>query len=373
MTIQKPTTLAQKPMIGLMSGTSLDGIDAVLCAPDQPGMPLLASAHLEIPSRLRQELLALNQAGPDELRRSALASQQLARCYAEVVRTLLEAGGLAAADVAAIGCHGQTVRHQPADGYTLQLVDAALLTELTGITTVTNFRSRDVAAGGQGAPLVPAFHAAAFQHAALGRAVVNIGGFANITLLRAGQPTRGHDCGPGNALMDGWILQQLRERFDRDGLWARSGTVLPALLEQLLAHPFFMRRPPRSTGREDFNLAWLTSHATVAQARPEDVQRTLLELTACAIALDVHTARPRVDEIYLCGGGAANRLLVERLRELLSPLPVLGTSTLGMDEQWVEAIAFAWLAAQCLQGLPGNLPEVTGARGPRVLGAIYPA
>ena len=373
MTTQKPTTLAQKPVIGLMSGTSLDGIDAVLCAVDQPGMPLLHSAHLDLPAGLRQELLALNQAGPDELRRAALASQQLARCYAELVAMLLDNSGHAAADVAAIGCHGQTVRHQPADGYTLQLVDGALLAELTGITTVTNFRARDVAAGGQGAPLVPAFHAAAFQHAALGRAVVNIGGFSNITLLVPGHPTRGHDCGPGNALLDSWILLHQRERYDRDGVWARSGQLLPGLLAELLAHPFFLRAPPRSTGREDFNLDWLTSRSQVPGARPEDVQRTLLELSARAIAADVRAARPPVNEVYLCGGGAANRFLVERLRELLAPLPVLGTRALGMDEQDVEAQAFAWLAAQCLRGLPGNLPEVTGARGPRVLGAIYPA
>lgn len=373
MGITKHASLAQKPAIGLMSGTSLDAIDGVLADFGSARMRLLASASLPIPAALRQELLALNQAGPDELRRAALAANQLSRLYAQVVGMLTAQAGCAAADVGAIGCHGQTVRHQPQDGYTLQLVNGALLCELTGITTVSDFRSRDVAAGGQGAPLVPAFHDAAFADARIPRAIVNIGGFANISLLVPGQPARGWDCGPGNALLDAWMWQHRGESFDRNGLWAASGVVLPELLDECLGHPFFQRPPPRSTGREEFNLAWLQSCRHAQAGRPEDVQRTLLELTAVAIADAVRGQNPAVEEVYLCGGGARNRLLSQEIARLLRPLPVATTEALGMAEDQVEAFAFAWLARQALLGLPGNLPGVTGARGLRVLGAIHPA
>ncbi len=373
MGMMKHASLAQKPAIGLMSGTSLDGIDGVLVSFRESPMRCLANATLPIPVPLRQELLALNQAGPDELRRAALAANQLARLYAQVVRMLLEAADFTAADVGVIGCHGQTVRHQPQDGYTLQLVNAALLAELSGITTVADFRSRDVAAGGQGAPLVPAFHQAAFGDGDKARAIVNIGGFANITLLAPGQVPRGYDCGPGNALLDAWMWRHRGESFDRNGQWAASGVLLEDLLDEFLAHPFFSLPPPRSTGREEFNLDWVQSCRGVAGREPQDVQRTLLELTATAVAVAVRDQSPGVAEVYLCGGGARNRMLFRRIERLLQPLPVASTAALGMPEDQVEAFAFAWLARQALLGLPGNLPGVTGARGARVLGAIYPA
>ncbi|MDE3010152.1 MAG: anhydro-N-acetylmuramic acid kinase [Pseudomonadota bacterium] len=369
----KHASLAQMPAIGLMSGTSLDGIDGVLVSFHQDHMRALASATLAIPGPLRQELLALNQVGPDELRRAALAGNHLARLYAQIVHTLLETAGLAAAEVGVIGCHGQTVRHQPQEGYTLQLVNAALLAELTGITTVADFRSRDVAAGGEGAPLVPAFHQAAFSDPAIPRAVVNIGGFANITLLAPGQAPQGCDCGPGNALLDGWMWKHRGELFDRNGQWAASGVLLEDLLDEFLAHPFFRRPPPRSTGREEFNLDWVQSRKGIAGREPEDVQRTLLELTATAVAMAVRDQVPAVREVYLCGGGARNRMLFKRIARLLQPLPVATTRDLGMPEDQVEAFAFAWLARQALLGRPGNVPGVTGAAGARVLGAIYAA
>jgi anhydro-N-acetylmuramic acid kinase len=339
----------------------------------QDRMRCIASVAVPIPGPLRQELLALNQAGPDELRRAALAGNQLSRLYAQVVQRLLEIAGMSASEVGVLGCHGQTVRHQPQDGYTIQLVNAALLSELTGVTSVADFRSRDVAAGGQGAPLVPAFHQAAFGDARLARAIVNLGGFANVTLLDPEQAPRGYDCGPGNALLDAWVWQHRGETFDRNGHWAASGVLIEDLLDEFLDHPFFRRPPPRSTGREEFNLDWVLSCRGVADQPPEDVQRTLLELTATSVAMAVHRQVPAVQEVYLCGGGARNRMLVKRITRLLQPIPVATTSALGMPEDQVEAFAFAWLACQCVLSQAGNLPAVTGARGPRILGAIYQA
>jgi anhydro-N-acetylmuramic acid kinase len=373
MGIVKPPSLAQKPFIGLMSGTSLDGIDGVLVDLSLGKMRSLATCNLPIPLPLRKELLALNQAGPDELRRAALAGNQLSRLYAQVVQNLLASSGLGAGEVEAVGCHGQTVRHQPDEGYTVQLVNAALLSELTGIATVCDFRSRDVAAGGQGAPLVPAFHQAAFGDPVIPRAIVNLGGFANVTLLAPGAVARGYDCGPGNALLDGWMARHRGESFDRNGQWAASGVLIEDLLDRFLTHPFFRRPPPRSTGRDEFHLDWVLSCPGVSTYNPEDVQRTLLELTATAVAQSVRDQTPAMREVYLCGGGAHNRFLVKRIGRLLQPIPVTGTRTLGMPEEQVEAFAFAWLARQSIHGRPGNLPSVTGARGARVLGAIYPA
>ena len=373
MTHIEPGSLAQKLAIGLMSGTSLDGIDGVLVRFGGQGMHCLANATLGIPAGLREELLALNSTGPDELRRAALAGNQLARLYAELVQTLLSRARVAPTEVAVIGCHGQTVRHQPAEGYTVQLVNAALLSELTGIASAVDFRSRDVAAGGQGAPLVPAFHQAVFSDPRRARAVINIGGFSNISILIPGETPRGSDCGPGNALLDGWIHRHRGEPFDRDGQWASSGQVDAALLADLLLHPFFLRAPPRSTGRDEFHLAWLDQRLAGREIPPEDVQRTLLEFTARAIAAAVHEQPASVEEVFLCGGGAFNSTLCRRIAALLHPTPVIGTRTLGVPENQVEALAFAWLGARLLAGLPGNIPDVTGARGLRVLGALYPA
>ncbi len=357
--------------IGLMSGTSMDGIDAVLLSLESaPGV--LHHAHQPFSPHLRATLLELNVSGSDELHRAALAANALSLGYATLIRTLLAQARRDAAEIAAIGCHGQTIRHRPESGYTIQLVNGALLAELTGIRVVCDFRSRDIAAGGEGAPLVPAFHRAVFGHPQQSRAIVNIGGIANITCLPAKGAVNGFDCGPGNVLMDGWVMKHRGTAYDAGGAWAAQGMMLPELLERLLAHEFFTRPPPKSTGREMFNLQNL-EQALAGSERPVDVQATLCECTAAAIvrALDAHCADAR--EIYLCGGGARNTLLRQRLAAMLAGRRVATTDALGISAESVEAAAFAWLAQRALAEDPGNLPEVTGARGLRVLGAIYPA
>lgn len=358
--------------IGLMSGTSLDGIDAVLADLDAPRARVIAHHHDSFPAPLRAELAALNSPGHDELRRAALAGNELANCYALSVDALIKKSGIAADEIAAIGCHGQTVRHQPAAGYTIQLVNAALLAERSGITVVSDFRSRDVAAGGEGAPLVPAFHAAIFGNSDEHRVVVNIGGISNLTDLPPAGPVTGFDCGPGNLLLDAWVQKHRGLAFDRDGEWARSGRRIDALFKRLAADEYFRLRPPKSTGRETFNLPWVTAHLNGSE-EPVDVQATLLELTAGGIADAIRKFADGAKSVYLCGGGARNLALVERLRSLLAPRSVEATDELGVDAEHVEALAFAWLARQTLQAKPGNLPSVTGARGLRVLGAIHPA
>ncbi|MGV3626319.1 MAG: anhydro-N-acetylmuramic acid kinase [Betaproteobacteria bacterium] len=357
--------------IGLMSGTSMDGIDAVLV--DLGNTPkLLHHSHQPFSPQLRAALLALNETGDDELHRAALAANSLALGYAAVVRTLLTQAHVTADRVTAIGCHGQTVRHRPESGYTLQLVNGALLAELAGICVICDFRSRDIAAGGEGAPLVPAFHRAVFAHPQQSRAVVNIGGIANITSLPAQGDVIGFDCGPGNVLMDGWIMAQQGASYDAGGAWAAQGNVLPELLERLLTHEFFQRLPPKSTGRETFNLQNL-KRTLAGNERPVDVQATLCELTATGIARALATHCADASEVYLCGGGARNDVLRKRLAALLPGKRVTVTDELGIAAESVEAAAFAWLAQRALAGEPGNLPQVTGARGLRVLGAIYPA
>lgn len=357
--------------IGLMSGTSLDGIDAVLADFDQPQV-VAASRFTAFDASLRTELTALLQSGSDEIHRSALAAHRLSLAYADAVGGLLAATRRHAADIAAIGCHGQTIRHNPESGYTTQIGNGALLAEATGIAVVCDFRSRDLAAGGQGAPLVPAFHARFFGHREITRAIVNIGGIANVTCLPQGGNVLGFDCGPGNTLMDEWIRTQRGADFDAGGAWATQGTVLPALLARLKSDPYFARTPPKSTGRELFNLRWL-EQAIEPGCRDVDVQATLSQLTADAIAEAIGQFCPDTREAYVCGGGAANADLMRRLRARLGGVTVATTAALGIDPDWVEAVAFAWLARETLAGRPGNLPAVTGAAGPRVLGCIYPA
>lgn len=367
---------APQHFIGLMSGTSVDGVDGVL-AQLRPGQPprLLASASLPMPAALRAEFLALNLAGEDELARSALAANELARLYARVVTDLQAHASLPARDIAAIGAHGQTVRHRPDLGYTVQLNAPALLAELTGIDVVADFRSRDVAAGGQGAPLVPPFHAAVFG-ARQGRAVLNLGGIANVTLLVPGQPPRGFDTGPANVLLDGWCQRHLGRAYDTDGRWAASGQVLAPLLEQLIAsEPWFALPPPKSTGRDLFNLRWLDDRLAAFDGptpAAQDVQATLLRLTARTVANAIDAAGADVRELYVCGGGAHNPGLMRELAYCLQR-PVHPTDALGVPAQQVEALAFAWLAQAFLARRPAGLPSVTGARGPRILGALYPA
>ncbi len=363
---------ARELFVGLMSGTSLDGVDAALVEFASARPTLLDTAYLPFPAPLKTELHALQASGPNELDRAARAGNELTRLYAEAVSALLKSAGIVPAAAKAIGCHGQTIRHRPEAGYTLQICNPALLAELTGIGVVADFRSRDIAAGGQGAPLVPAFHAAVFGSEARHRVIVNIGGIANLTDLPARGTVTGFDTGPGNVLLDLWIQQHLGKDHDNGGAWARSGSVLAGPLAAMLAEPYFATRPPKSCGRDLFNAAWLEKFP-LRQAAAQDVQATFAELSARSIAGAVDLYCPRADEIYVCGGGAHNVDLFERLQRNLPRREIATTAALGIDADWVEAMAFAWLARQTLDGRPGNLPAVTGAGGYRVLGAVYPA
>jgi anhydro-N-acetylmuramic acid kinase len=368
--------------IGLMSGTSVDGVDGVLA--DFSGSKCRVKQHWSAPiaPKLRAELLALNTSGADELHRAALAANALVRTYADTVQALLTHSGVAASAVRAIGSHGQTVRHRPqafdGTGYTLQLNNPALLAELTGITVVADFRSRDVAAGGQGAPLVPAFHQDVFAQPQARMLVLNIGGISNLSVLGAKDDAHsqvlGFDCGPGNALMDYWCQRHTGQSFDRDGAWAATGTLLPALLAQCLAEPYLHQPPPKSTGRDLFNPHWLHAQLEAySDAAPQDVQATLTELTAKACATSASSYGKESTQLAVCGGGAFNTYLMQRLQALLPTVVVQPSDAYGLPAQQVEAAAFAWLARQTLLGKPGNLQSVTGALGARVLGAIYPA
>jgi anhydro-N-acetylmuramic acid kinase len=367
--------------IGLMSGTSLDGVDGVLV--DLSGLPgsglaVLAHVHRPFEADLARGLLALNNSGADELHRAALAGNALSRDYAAVVEALLADSDVPRDAVRAIGAHGQTVRHRPGafdgTGYTVQLNSPALLAELAGIDVVADFRSRDVAAGGQGAPLVPAFHRAVFAQPDRTMAVLNIGGMANLTVLGADGATLGFDCGPGNVLMDLWQAQCTGRPYDAAGAFAASGQVVPQLLSALLAEPFLRMAPPKSTGRDLFDPAWLARHRQpFAQARGEDVQATLAEFTARASADHVSEHAPAARTLIVCGGGALNTHLMGRLRHHLPSVIVQPSDAHGLPAQQVEACAFAWLARAAVLREAGNIASVTGAKGARVLGAVYPA
>ena len=360
--------------IGLMSGTSLDGADGVLVDFSKHPLRVLAAGTQAFSSDFRAELLSLNSPSGNELHRAALAANRLVTLYAKVVESLLHDAGLTARDIQAIGAHGQTVRHQPASGYTLQLNNPALLAERTGIDVVADFRSRDVAAGGQGAPLVPAFHQSVFGTQDATTLVLNIGGISNLSVLPTTGDILGFDCGPGNALMDAWCLQHTSQHFDEGGQWAASGKLIPALLASLLDDPYFALTPPKSTGRDLFSMAWLESKLKpFARQRPEDVQNTLTEFTAKACITGAISYINNSKEFIVCGGGAFNIYLMERLRAGLPSLRVLSSSAHGLPPLQVEAAAFAWLARQTTLRLPGNLPSVTGASGLRVLGAAYAA
>jgi len=359
-------------IVGLMSGTSLDGVDAALVDFSTARPSVCATAYLPYPTDLRKRILRLHQPGQDDLHQAALLANRLAEIYAETVRAVLAQARVPHTAVHAIGCHGQTVRHLPQSGYSLQLNNPALLAELTGIAVVADFRSRDIAAGGQGAPLVPAFHAAWFRDARTHRGILNIGGIANLTDLSPRRPTSGFDCGPGNMLLDAWAQQHLENHYDAEGRWAASGRVLPDLLARLLAHEFFRLEPPKSCGREQFNLAWLMACLS-GQEAAADVQATLSQLTAETIRRAIQRWCENVEEVFVCGGGIHNQTLLQHIEALLPQVTVHSTEALGLPADWVEAVAFAWLAHRMLAGEAGNLPEVTGARGPRILGALYPA
>ena len=366
--------------IGLMSGTSLDGIDAVLVELHSTApLNVVSHAHSAFAEGTRRELLALNSSSEDELHRAALAGNALARQCAALIETLLVQASVDRRSVTAIGAHGQTVRHRPGEfdgvGYTVQLLAPALLAELTGIDVICDFRSRDVAAGGQGAPLVPAFHGAIFGHRAPSAAILNIGGISNITVIRDQQVVAGFDCGPGNALMDYWSQRHTSARFDDRGAWAASGTVDDRLLAALLCEPYFSLPPPKSTGRDLFNPSWLEARlqAFGAPIGPVDVQATLAELTAHVCAKDVRTFASDGKLAVICGGGAFNKHLLNRIAAHLPSTHVSRSDDLGLPADQVEACAFAWLASAFVERRAGNLPLVTGARAPRVLGALYPA
>ncbi len=355
-----------------MSGTSLDGIDAALVEISDDSIKLLGTHYLAYPSTLKASLLALHHAAHDELHQAALIANELSRLYAQATISLLHTLNIQPAQVRAIGCHGQTLRHRPDQGYTLQLGNAALLAELSGISVVSDFRSRDIAAGGQGAPLVPAFHDHMLRHPTLHRVIVNIGGISNLTNLAPGSAVTGFDCGPGNLLMDAWIAQHRGEHYDKEGAWAASGKILPVLFQALLNEPFLNAVPPKSSGRDLFNMAWLKRHLNGTEASV-DVQATLLALTGHAIVDAIQRFCTGTQEIYLCGGGTHNQALVKYLSAALPDCRIQATDTLGVQADWMEAMAFAWFARQAVHDTPTDLRTVTGARHPCILGAIYPA
>jgi anhydro-N-acetylmuramic acid kinase len=367
--------MAGRLFIGLMSGTSIDGVDAVLADFSGVRPVVLATHHRPFDAALRARLLALAQPFAGELDAANEIGLTLAAAYAEASLAVVADAGVTPAAVAAIGCHGQTVRHRPERGYTLQIGAPAVLAERTGIDVVADFRSADIAAGGQGAPLAPGFHAAMLSDPVIPRIVLNLGGIANITRLVPGQAVTGYDCGPANILMDGWTERHLGLPFDRDGAWARSGSVLAPLLARMLDEPFFGMPPPKSTGRDLFDLGWIERRLDGSES-PEDVQATLLALSATTIAAAIRSAinQPSTAlEVVACGGGARNTAFMERLAVLLSPARVLSSAAFGLEPESIEPLAFAWLACARLDGRPGNLPAVTGASGLRVLGAVYPA
>lgn len=379
--------------IGLMSGTSLDGADGVVAEIAETGCKVLAHCYLPFSPALMQGLLSLNSPGPNELHRAARHANQLVLTYSQVVAGLLEKLSLQPGQIKAIGAHGQTVRHhpqalqsesedwfngQPTPGYTLQINNPALLAELTGITVVADFRSRDVAAGGQGAPLVPAFHRAVFAQPNQCVGVLNIGGISNVSLLSPSSDTTpevmGFDCGPGNVLMDLWCQQNLGKAYDQDGAWAASGQVCTPLLMQLLQEPYFAWPAPKSTGRDLFSPSWLEAKLRPHRLVPvEDVQATLAMLTAqCCADSVLAYGGGATRELLVCGGGAFNTHLMSLLQKALPDIEVKTTDASGLPPMQVEAAAFAWLAARAITGQTGNLPVITGARGARLLGAIYP-
>ena len=363
--------------IGVMSGSSLDGIDVALTEITDDYCKIVATHFQAYSAEIKQSLLALHFPSENELEKSALMANQLASLYAQAINSLLSNNQLSSKDVTAVGCHGQTIRHQPrlndTVGYTVQLGNHALLAELTNITVVGDFRSRDIAAGGQGAPLVPAFHKDVFAHPDKNRAIVNIGGIANITYLARNGDVFGFDSGPGNLLLDHWVKNSLGQEYDADGAWAATGVINQTLLSHMLADSYFALPPPKSTGRDHFNQAWLTRHIAQLDCQPQDIAHTLVALTSQTIDEAIHQYCPEVDEVYLCGGGAHNRLLRDSIAASLNPIALSTTDQLGVNVDWVEAGAFAWLARQTMHNKTSNLPAATGAHGSRVLGAIYPA
>lgn len=360
--------------IGLMSGTSLDGVDGALVEFGDHPPRTLAATYIPFPPALRHDLMALQAAGVNEIEREALAANHLAERYAACVAALLTQAGLGPSDITAVGVHGQTIRHRPELGFTRQTNNPALLAELSGIDVIADFRSRDIAAGGQGAPLVPAFHQAQFGQRGQTRVVANIGGISNISVLHADGQVSGFDTGPGNVLMDAWIATHQGKQYDADGAWAASGNLLPDLLADMLSEPYFALPAPKSTGRDLFNPAWLQARlGDFPAAAAADVQHTLTILTASTLAQAIKRSAPQAQAVYICGGGAYNGTLLRALSAALGEATqVESTAALGVAPNRVEALAFAWLAYRFTARQAGNLAAVTGAVGGRVLGALYP-
>jgi len=373
-----------KKFIGLMSGTSADSIDAVLVNLSSNNIEVLLTHSIQLNSDMREQINSLTVLGSDEIHRLSQLDRSLGLLFAQAANELLHLSKSLSGtvDILAIGSHGQTIRHCPPDsmpnskqGYSLQVGDPNIIAELTGITTIANFRDRDMILGGQGAPLVPGFHKTFFEKIGSVRAIINIGGIANITLLPGDgldSSVLGYDTGPGNGLMDRWTKLNIGKNYDENGAWAAQGTVIEALLISLMEAPYLTVSPPKSTGPELFNISWLKEHLEkLSIYKPEDVQATLLEFTALTISQAISDHKIKVNEVFLCGGGAYNVNLVGRLKELIAPTMVSSTSMLGIAPEWVEAAAFAWLAKQTIEGLPGNIPSVTGAKKASILGAIY--
>jgi len=363
--------------IGIMSGTSLNGADAVLLELEENQIRLLQSHSEPFPDSLYAALQQLITTKQTSLSQLSDIDHQLAVIYSLAVKKLLHTAGISASQIAAIGCHGQTIHHQP-DGLnpnSLQLGDPSFLAEVTGITVVADLRRRDMAAGGQGAPMVPAFHAAAFRSTSTDRVILNIGGIANITILPSDvdRPVTGFDTGPGNTLLDQWARREQQVAYDNNGEWAASGHTIDTLLEKLMAESYFAKAPPKSTGRELFNLSWLEHQLGQNNYQPQDIQATLLDLTCQSIVFAIKEHAANTTEIFVCGGGAHNQQIMQRLSQLMSPVAVQTTATLGIEPDWVEAAAFAWLARQTMYKQAGNLMSVTGARHPVILGGIYQA
>ncbi|GJL34405.1 anhydro-N-acetylmuramic acid kinase [Enterobacter hormaechei] len=361
--------------IGVMSGTSLDGVDVVLAAIDDKMVAQQASLTWPMPIPLKEAILSICQGQPLTLSQLGQLDTRLGKLFADAVLALMEREHLSAKDIVAIGCHGQTIWHEPTGDapHTLQIGDNNQIAALTGVTVVGDFRRRDIALGGQGAPLVPAFHQALLAHPTERRIVLNIGGIANISLLFPDKSVRGYDTGPGNMLMDAWIWRQLGKPYDKDAGWASGGKVVLPLLQTMLSDPYFAAPAPKSTGREYFNFGWLERQLTAFPALdPRDVETTLVELTAVTISEQVLLCGG-CERLLVCGGGSRNPLLMARLSALLPGTEVTTTDEAGISGDDMEALAFAWLAWRTLAGLPGNLPSVTGASQATVLGAIYPA
>lgn len=360
--------------IGLMSGTSLDSIDAVIAC-FEPSFELIATHTHPIPDSLKSDIARLMQPGDQEIDLMGEVDYKLGALFANACNEVITKSDLTTKDIVAIGSHGQTIRHRPELNFTLQIGSGSMIAEKTGITTVADFRSRDLAAGGQGAPLVPAFHHALFHSTKNDRGLLNIGGMANLTVLPSDltSAVTGFDTGPGNILLDSWIRHCQGLHYDNKGEWAASGKTNQTLLDSMLSLPYFKEEPPKSTGRELFNLDWIKTHIGSSNISPEDIQRTLLALTAITVAQDIKRYAPTIKELFVCGGGSKNIHLLKELQSLLPNIHVGTTEDIFLDPDWVEAVAFAWLSKQCIEGKTGSYASVTGAKGNRILGAIYQA